>query len=123
MIDKPFDVALAEYMTFKAKASAIVDHRVPTEVTQLKLERQNLEPLLARAWDWYADATGYYYKAKSRLMDQWVLDGKAVSVATEAAKTRAFKELWLKTDAEGTLEKVKSRKYEVRDTLEKMGLI
>lgn len=121
MIVKPFDLALADYMTFRQKANGYLMKPVPGDWAALTAEEQLLEPMYARAGEWVALGAEYYLQAKSDATEKWIMEqGRAVSTATDAAKAQSYKEEWMRTDSLMTYEAVKSRKWTVSHILERV---
>lgn len=116
-----FDETLAAYLEFKVRAEAELIDPLKNDVVSLRGAREKAERMAVRINDFLADAQQHYYKAKADQTENWILqEARAVSTATEAAKARSHRELWLKTHTEGMAKNIESRRIAISQTLKQV---
>lgn len=87
--------------------------RVPDEITELKRESQDLEPLFAEAQELAADGIAYYYQLKAEKMDLLKAEGWPKSALAEAAKAASSRGIWFREHAERLARSISSRIFNV----------
>lgn len=103
----------ASFMSFRALSNETLRKPVPAEITELKKESQDLEPMFAVAQDYAADAIGHLLEAKANTMDALKREGWPKSALNDAAEAASFRAMWFKEQAERLAEVVKSRAFKV----------
>lgn len=117
---KAFEDALAGYLAWRTEAAKLLGQPLPSEIPQLLKEQAALEPMRLQSEDWRAEGEAQYYRRKNAEVERmWAEVAK--TALHEVAKPRAYKELWMRTSAEGLNEAVKSRQFTVRAELKRMG--
>jgi hypothetical protein len=116
----PFDQWLSGYIRWKTEAAKLLGQRLPSEVSQLVLEKQQLEPMRFEAEGWRSDATAYYYRAKLLHIERLQSEAVAKTALSDMAKAQSYRELWARENAHGVAEAVISRSFKVDSELKRL---